>query len=123
MQKFYLTLVLVLSLQAVWAQHSLTGKVTHREDNELVIGASVYIPELRVGAVTDIYGTYKISRLPKGTFTVQVSYVSHRTLLEKVTVEGDTGHDFVMENASQTLEEVIVSGASSKTVIKESPIP
>jgi iron complex outermembrane receptor protein len=112
-----------LFFNPVWAQFSLSGNVTHREDNAVVIGATVYIPELRVGATTDVNGNYKIGRLPKGNFTIQVSYVSHRTLLEKVTIAGDTQRDFVMENASQTLEEVIVSGSSSKTIIKESPIP
>jgi iron complex outermembrane receptor protein len=70
-----------------------------------------------------VNGQYRISRLPKGNYTVQVSYVSHRTLLEKIAVQADTEKDFLMENASQTLEEVIVSGSSTKTIIKESPIP
>ncbi len=108
---------------SLFAQNTLSGKVIHREDNETVVGATVYIPELRVGATSDVNGTYKISNLPKGTFTVQVSYVSHRTVIEKVAVDGATTKDFVMENAAQSLEEVIVSGSSTKTVIKESPIP
>ncbi len=105
------------------AQNSLSGKIIHKEDNETVVGATIYIPELRIGASSDVNGTYRISNLPKGTFTVQVSYVSHRTVIEKVTIDGATTKDFTMENAAQSLEEVIVSGSSTKTVIKESPIP
>ncbi len=105
------------------AQNSLSGKIIHKEDNETVVGATIYIPDLRIGASSDVNGTYRISNLPKGTFTVQVSYVSHRTVIEKVTIDGATTKDFTMENAAQSLEEVIVSGSSTKTVIKESPIP
>lgn len=105
------------------AQNSLSGTVTHRESGEQVIGAAIYLPELRLGATTDVNGAYRIAKLPSGTFTVQVSYVSHRTLIQKITIQGDTHADFVMENAAQALEEVIVSGSSAKTIIKESPIP
>ena len=115
--------ILFFLVHAAFGQFTLSGKITHREDNEVVVGATVYIPELRVGATSDVNGYYKLSRLPQGNYTLQVSYVSHRTLLEKVSIQADTQRDFVMENASQTLEEVIVSGASTKTIIKESPIP
>ena len=98
-----------------FAQFTMSGRVQHREDNEAVVGATIYIPELRTGATTDVNGQYRISRLPKGNYTVQVSYVSHRTVLEKIAVQADTEKDFLMENASQTLEEVIVSGSSTKT--------
>jgi iron complex outermembrane receptor protein len=121
--KFLRIFGLLLAVVSAHAQHSLTGTITHREDQETVVGATVYLPELRLGATTDVNGTYRLTNLPGGTFTVQVSYVSHKTLIRKVTVNGATTQDFVMENAAQALEEVIVSGSSTKTVIKESPIP
>jgi len=108
---------------SAYAHNRLSGTVTHRESGEHVIGATIYLPELRLGATTDVNGAYRIAKLPTGTFTVQVSYVSHRTLIRKVTIQGDTRADFVMENAAQALEEVIVSGSSAKTIIKESPVP
>lgn len=114
---------LILFTHALQAQNVLSGTVIHKEDNEQVVGATVYIPELRVGATTDVEGRYRIGKLPEGLFTIQVSYVSHRTVVEKVRVKGETVHNFTMENAAQSLEEVIVSGSSTKTVIKESPIP
>lgn len=119
----FLCVICGFSAFAQSSPNSLGGRITHREDGEAVIGAAVYIPELRVGATTDVDGNYRIAQLPKGAYTVQVSYVSHRTLLQKVDIQGITQKDFLMENASQTLEEVIVSGSSTKTIIKESPIP
>jgi iron complex outermembrane recepter protein len=107
------------------AQNTLTGKVTHGERaGEAVIGAAIYLPDLRLGATTDVNGTYRITNLPAGTFMVQVSYVSHKTLVQTVTLSGaETTRNFVMENSSQMLEEVIVSGAATKTLIRESPVP
>ncbi|MBO0932418.1 TonB-dependent receptor [Fibrella aquatilis] len=112
-----------LSVLTCVAQHNLSGRVTHGESGEAVIGAAIYLPDLRLGATTLTDGTYRLTNLPAGTFTVQVSYISHKTLVRTVTVAEATTQDFVMENAAQMLEEVIVSGASTKTIIRDSPVP
>ena len=112
-----------LSFSICFAQSSLSGRVTHGESGEAVIGAAIYLPDLRLGATTDTDGAYRLANLPTGTFTVQVSYISHKTLIKSVTIRDTTTQDFVMENSSQMLEEVIISGASTKTIIRESPVP
>ena len=127
--RFYGRAVLLSAWFMLWAapsafsQHSLSGKITYSGNGEPVAGAAVYLPDLRTGASTDTDGNYLINNLPAGTFTVQVSYVSHKTVLEKVMVSGQTRKDFQLLNASVSLEEVIVSGASVKTIVRESPIP
>ena len=117
------SLLLTISSFMAFAQNSLTGKITHTDSQEAVVGAAVFLPDLRLGATTDVNGQFRIQKLPKGTFTVQISYVSHKTIIEKITIDGLTNRDFVMQNAAQVLEEVIVSGSATKTIIKESPIP
>ncbi len=108
---------------SVFGQNTLTGRVMHGESGEAVIGAAIYLPDLRLGATTNAEGAYRITNLPAGTYAVQVSYVSHKTLIQQVAVSGETAQNFTMENASQMLEEVIVSGAATKTIIRESPVP
>ncbi|HEX9958809.1 MAG TPA: TonB-dependent receptor, partial [Fibrella sp.] len=112
-----------LPISVCLAQNSLSGRVTHGESGEAVIGAAIYLPELRLGATTDLDGAYRLTNLPTGKFTVQVSYISHKTLIKSVSISEATTQDFTMENASQMLEEVIVSGASTRTIIRESPVP
>ncbi|WP_234735137.1 TonB-dependent receptor [Tellurirhabdus bombi] len=111
------------ALSSALAQHTLSGQVKHQENNEAVIGATIFIPELRTGATTDVNGSYRLANLPNGTFTIQVSFISHKTIVQKVTLPGVQTLDFTMENSVNSLEEVIVSGSSTKTIIKESPIP
>lgn len=120
---FYIVFTLLLISKLSMAQYTLSGKITHRENGDAVIGASVYLPELRLGASADVQGNYRIKSLPKGSFTVQVTFVSHQTVVEKIQIDGNTTKDFQMDNSTISLEEVIVSGASAKTIVKESPIP
>ncbi|GAA4456463.1 TonB-dependent receptor [Nibrella saemangeumensis] len=118
---------LLMAAGSLWlpaqAQNTLSGQVTHKESNEAVVGATIFIPEIRVGATTDANGSYRLAKLPVGTFTVQVSFVSHKTVVQKVAINGDVTLNVIMENAVNSLEEVIVSGSATKTIIKESPIP
>ena len=52
---------------------TLTGRVTDAQTGETLIGANVFLPEIRRGAATDLEGIYVISDLPVGTYTVRFS--------------------------------------------------
>ncbi len=121
--KYLLLILLTFSGFNSFSQHSLTGKVTDADNGETLVGASIFIAELRLGATSDTQGDFRIDKLPKGIFTVQVSFVAHKTMVAKIKIEAETRQDFTMQNSANMLEEVIVSGSATKTIIKESPIP
>ncbi|MBC8111589.1 MAG: TonB-dependent receptor [Verrucomicrobia bacterium] len=123
MRKISLFILFSLFSLSSFAQFTISGKVLYKENNQPVIGATVYLPDLKTGTSTDVNGNYQISDLKSGTFTIQISYISHKNILEKVQISGNLSKDFFMENSTLNLDEVIVSGASVKTIIKESPIP
>lgn len=116
-------IICCFSLTKSFGQNVISGKVLLNETNEVIIGANVYIPELRTGTSTDVNGFYQIKNLPKGEFTLQVSYVSLKTITKKVNVKNATKQDFEMENSATSLEEVVITGAGIKTLVKESPVP
>ncbi|MEA5405130.1 TonB-dependent receptor [Arcicella sp. DC2W] len=117
------SIICYFSLIESFGQNVISGKVVLNETNEVIIGANVYIPELRTGTNTDVNGFYQIKNLPKGEFTLQVSYVSLKTITKKVSVKTATKQDFEMENSATSLEEVVITGAGIKTLVKESPVP
>ncbi|MBB6005028.1 TonB-dependent receptor [Arcicella rosea] len=116
-------IICCFSLTKSFGQNIISGKVLLNETNEAIIGANIYIPELRTGTSTDVNGFYQIKNLPKGEFTLQVSYVSLKTITKKVSVKNATKQDFEMENSATSLEEVVITGAGIKTLVKESPVP
>ncbi len=123
MRLIYQLLIYTLLPYFAYSQHTIKGKITHIENNEEVIGAAIYIPELRIGTSTDVDGTYTIKNIPTGKYTIEVKYTSHKTIIETIDVSSDTIKNFVIENYAVTLDEVIISGSSTKTIVKESPIP
>src|SRR5258708_12332703 len=49
---------------------SLSGKITEQGGTPL-IGATVYIPDLKLGVITDTGGSYKFNTLPPPTYPIQ----------------------------------------------------
>ncbi|MDD4008430.1 MAG: TonB-dependent receptor [Fermentimonas sp.] len=113
---FLLTVCLLLCSIAVFSQSNaqessvFSGKVIGNDD-EALIGATVYFEELGVGDDTDLSGNFTVEDIPLGKHTVVVSYVGY----EKVTKEMnfynyDVEQDFHLEPDEHVLLEVEVFG-------------
>jgi iron complex outermembrane receptor protein len=94
-----------------------------QQRQQAVIGASVYITELKKGASTRADGSYRITNLPKGTFTVEVRSLSYQSVIQRVTLNQNLQKDFTLTVSALQMNEVVVTGASATTLIKESPVP
>src|SRR5258708_5239355 len=102
---------------------SLSGKVTEKEKSSPLSGASVYIPDLKLGVVADASGNYQFNNLPSGSYLVEVHYVGFKTLIKTVTIGGPVTQDFVLSDAFIEESPVVVTGLSQATQIKRSHIP
>ena len=113
---FLLSVCLLLCSIAVFSQSNaqessvFSGKVIGNDD-EALIGATVYFEELGVGDDTDLSGNFTVEDIPLGKHTVVVSYVGY----EKVTKEMnfynyDVEQDFHLEPDEHVLLEVEVFG-------------
>ena len=60
---------------------TLSGKVTAASTGLPLQGASIYIPDLKAGAISDINGNYVLHNIPSGNYLVQAAV----TLPESVT--------------------------------------
>jgi iron complex outermembrane receptor protein len=120
---FILLILICLIYNQLQAQNSLSGKLTDKGSGDPIIGGSIYITELKKGAASDVDGSYKITNLSQGTYTVEVRTLSYQSIISKVTINGNTTKNFTMEISAMQMNEVIVTGPSASTQIKESPVP
>ena len=102
---------------------SLSGKITDKKTGEALPGVNIYFPDLKTGTTTDIDGNYKIDNLPQTRVTIQLSYISYRTVLATVDLSAVTAMNFEMEYAATELNEVVVTGLSKSTEQKRNPTP
>jgi iron complex outermembrane receptor protein len=97
----------------------ITDSVTHQELN----GASVYIPQLKLGSFTDAKGYYKISPLHNGTYELEIEMLGHATIAKQVTINGNVTASFAMIVSSTSLNEVVITSLGNITNTQRSPVP
>jgi hypothetical protein len=117
-QKLSLFLLLFSLLGFGQEKVTLSGVVSDANNNETLIGVSVYISELNIGTYTNEYGFYSIT-LPKGNYTVQISYIGFETLTEKIDINQSFKKNFSLNESNQELKEVVISENAYKTNIKK----
>ena len=87
---------------------TLNGYVKNIDDGEALIGATIYVDELKTGTTTNIYGFYSIT-LPPGQYTLKYSYITFTTHIENINLSSGTRLDIELEPESKKLDEVVIT--------------
>lgn len=121
MKKIILLSLLVFVPLLLFGQTTISGNVSDKSTNELIIGANVFIVGTNMGAATDIDGNYEINNVPNGTYSIRVSSIGFSTITQQVLVEGTTLNlNFEMIPSSEALEALEVFASRAKE--RETPI-
>ncbi len=102
---------------------TLSGTVVEKDKTSPLEGASVYIPDLKLGTITDKNGYFKFSALPSGTYLVEVHYVGYAPFYQNVDFSKAPVLDVRLTLSTIEADEVVVTGVSKATQIKRAPIP
>jgi iron complex outermembrane receptor protein len=108
--RFFPGIIFFLCVTFSSAQVTLTGKVTEKGSGEPLIGATVYIPDLKTGASTDKDGNYKIRKLPATSLLIQVSYISYQAVTATVDLRKTTVQNFELYESAIESQEVVITG-------------
>ncbi len=100
-----------------------TGKVRDGRTGEALAGASVYIADLKTGAVTNNEGNFLISNISPGRHLIEVSFVGYSTHTEYLEISGDIQKDFALSASIMENNEVVITGVSTATQIRRTPTP
>ncbi len=109
--------------QNTQGQISLTGKVSDTKNHSSLIGASVYIPDLKTGAVSKEDGSYIIKNIPNGNYLVEVSFVGYASQTREININGQTASDFLLDVSTIESPEVVITGVTSATEQQSNPAP
>ncbi|MBD2700932.1 TonB-dependent receptor [Spirosoma sp. BT702] len=119
-----LLLIFMLVPYLVSAQATLTGKITDKTNQQPIIGATIYFPGLQKGTSTDTLGQYQLADLPAGSHKVDIRFLGFKNQLRTVRLlTGTTTVDFALEPDATQLQEVVVTGLTTGSTVKDSPVP
>lgn len=87
----------------------IQGKITDEETGEPLIGATMFIPELKRGTATDGLGALSLS-LMAGKYTVEFQYLGMKELKCILDVRSDGAFSVKMKKQIQSIQEIVVQG-------------
>lgn len=123
--KIYLIFsVLLLALSAkVSAQTQLSGTVRDAKNNELMVGASIYIRELQDGVITNDDGKYSFT-IPYGKYTMEFSFIGYETIKKQINCNKERlVINTSLHESALKLDAVVVIAKSEARQIREQAMP
>lgn len=116
---FILTfLTIMFSVNAQDSKVTLSGTIANKTNNETLIGVNIIIPEANTSITTNSYGFYSIT-LPKGEYTIVVSYMGFDTVEERISLMENTKKNFAMPESGKALDEVVIKSNKTKANIRK----
>lgn len=106
----------MLFSNSISAQFTFNGKVLDDYGVPLV-GASVYLPALEVGAQTDDVGNFSVTDIPSGNQKIQISFLGYRTMEVDIYFDQNKFEIFELETSIYEMRplEVRATRANERT--------
>ena len=121
--KNILCIIALIISYNTFAQVTLTGKIKDKQTNEVLPGVILYFPDLKNSSVSKIDGTFEIKNLPSIKTLLQVQLMGYQTIIKTIDLSSTTSLNIEMEQSHIEANEVVVTGVSKATEIKQNPVP
>ena len=111
------SIIVLLSLTQFTFAADISGRVTDAGSGDFLPGANVVVAGTNFGASSDRSGSYSISGLAAGDYTLQVSYIGYSDYSAQVTVAGENvANDIQLSVSYVSMEAVNVDGLAQGQV-------
>ena len=103
-------LLLILNFNLIFTQKSFTisGYVQDSDSKELIIGASVIVPELKIGTITNSYGFFSLT-LNEGNYNLNFQNLGYENESLNLILDKNISLNIFLKEYVDSLDEVILS--------------
>ncbi|MGZ8525344.1 MAG: TonB-dependent receptor, partial [Chitinophagaceae bacterium] len=101
----------------------LSGKITDGQTGNPLPNATIHIHDVNRAAIANENGDYKTSFISPGNYLIEVSHIGYGSIVEAVSISGNTIKNFSLKEAVVEQEGITITGVSTATRIKLSPQP
>jgi outer membrane receptor protein involved in Fe transport len=118
-----LLIILVITMQT-FAQDGgkISGRIYDSTTNQILIGANVIVKGTKLGATTDVDGSYFILNVVPGSYEVTASLIGYQTVTQQnviVNINRTTTVDFYLQETAVDIGREIIITAERPDVVKE----
>lgn len=120
---FFIFILMPFFLQAKekLIKSTLLGTIKDAKTKEPLIGASIFIHDIKIGTISKLNGEFVTTSFQSGTYLVEVSYQGYASMIESIEVSGKTTKHFLLQEAVVEQDAVTITGTTSATKIKNNP--
>ena len=97
---------------------TISGRLTDKESGEALVGATIFVRELKTGAVSDIYGNYSLT-LDEGSYSLVYSYVGYEKIEKSINLNIHQRISLELDPHQQTLKEVEIKSEKEDKNVKK----
>jgi hypothetical protein len=97
---------------------TISGTLKDKADGEALIGATIFVDEIKSGTVTNIYGFYSLT-LPKGIYNVTISYIGYTPVKQQIDLDQDMKLSMELQNSSVAIETFEVTAEKEQQNVEE----
>ena len=120
-QTFLIALMLITAQQSIKAQ-TISGIVKDAETQQPIDFCNILILKSSIGTTTDAYGKFKIS-FPKNTSITKLVFSSLGYKTDTIEVSAEKYfYEILLKPTQSILNEVVITGVSKATLLRENPI-
>lgn len=121
MRHFVFSLCMLFTCVMIAQQkYTIRGILKDQANGETIIGATVFLQGTSNGAITNEYGFYSLT-VPKGNYTISVSYLGYNTITKNISLTSDVTLDFELEESATSLNEVVIVAEESEQIAIKKP--
>jgi hypothetical protein len=96
-------------LSAQNQRFTISGNITDSSTGEDLIGATVYVEELKTGTAANAYGFYSLT-LPEGKYKLVVTFVGYQQDTQTIELTKDIRLNIRLEPKANEIGEVVITG-------------
>ncbi|MCF6243232.1 MAG: carboxypeptidase-like regulatory domain-containing protein [Bacteroidales bacterium] len=106
--------ILILSLLSFFPlvilaqRYTISGYISDAENNEKLIGASVYVQGTTIGTISNVYGFYSLT-LPKGKYKIAASFVGYKTEINDIDLNSNLSLNIKLSSGNELAEVDVVA--------------
>ena len=121
MKKLLFVIAFVFTSAVLFAQTTVTGKVTDATTGDPLPGASIAVVGKNLGTTTDFDGNYTLTVSESAPFTLEASSVGFQAMTAEVS-SNNQSVNFALEETHEALDEVVLSASRTPESVRESPV-
>lgn len=99
-------------------KYTISGYIKDADNGESLIGATVFVKELKVGTAANIYGFYSLSLAP-GNYTIEYSFLGFAKQVKQINLTANVTVNMELKPESQVMEEVTVTADRPEMNVKK----